>query len=110
MLFRTGVSRQKFGIRQLLCGVARHCLAMSNLSTRSGLADLFCIPALEPPCCGSAYHIHTAVTVVDISPFTPFSLMSFHPYYSQVSSYLIAFDLGLFLVNQTAVRLAFSYI
>lgn len=37
----------------------------SDLSTSCCLADLFCIPVLEPPCCGSACLIHTTATVVD---------------------------------------------
>lgn len=74
---------------------------MSDLNASHCLADLFCIPALEPPCYGSARHIHTAVTVVDIPRYPLFPFLFPPLFYSQISLTLppsvfavAAFDLG----------------
>lgn len=70
---------------------------MSDLSTSCCLADLFCIPVLEPPCYGSPSLIHTAVTVVDAPRVTLFYL-SLHLHISALlpnSIYVTAFDLDI---------------
>lgn len=54
--------------------------AMSDQSASRCLTDLFCIPALEPPCCGSAHHIHTAVTIFG-APCNLFSPYCFPPFF-----------------------------
>lgn len=69
--------KAEIGIRQLLCVVPQPCPAMLDSGVSHRLADLFCIPALEPLCYGSARHIHTAVTVVDIPSLPPFPFSVF---------------------------------
>lgn len=97
--FHSWPSGQKFRIRQLLHVGPQLWLALSDPNTSHCLADLFCIPALEPPCCGSAHHLHTAVTVVDITRYPRLLLcpllISIPRSPSSSGFAAVAFDLGL---------------
>lgn len=76
------LSKQECGLRQLLLSVA----TMLNPST--SLADLLCIPALEPP------HTHTAVTVVN-TPFFSTFLFPSPPHFAPLRFAPVTVDLVL---------------
>lgn len=89
-------------------------LALPTMLDRC-LADLFCIPALEPPCYGSTCHIPTAVTVVDtplLPPLPPFFISLYITrslqHYLPFSLAVAAFDLGLVVTPTDISFISFS--